>query len=88
MQTAYQYIHFVLLANATKRKTSTWRCVSNTALLNLGTVEWYAGWRQYCFYANEFSIFSSGCLADIQDFIKQLNMTHKMKLAHKKSKIL
>lgn len=72
LKTEYQYISFSLVQNVAKRKTTIWRCLNKKSSANLGTIGWFIGWRQYCFQPNDFTVFSSGCLADIQDFIRQL----------------
>jgi hypothetical protein len=72
MKTKYEYIHFVLDESFQSAKTTRWFCSSNSSDDVLGIVKWYAAWRQYCFFPSEDSIFNNGCLADIQDFIKQL----------------
>lgn len=64
----YEHIHFVKLSD--KPRTSVWSCRNNNSGLELGEVEWYPSWRQYCFCPNAGTVFSGGCLADIQDFIK------------------
>jgi hypothetical protein len=39
----------------------------------LGFVEWYKPWRQWVFQADISAVFSEDCLADISDFLLQLN---------------
>ena len=69
MKTEYQYIHFIKLAD--KPKTSVWSCRNTKSDFELGTIQWYLAWRQYCFFPTN-AVFNAGCLADIQDFIGQL----------------
>ena len=38
----------------------------------LGRIEWYAPWRQYCFHPGISTVWNTGCLDDVQDFIKGL----------------
>jgi hypothetical protein len=33
--------------------------------LDLGTVQWYAPWRRYCFYPSHFALFDASCLREI-----------------------
>lgn len=66
----YQYIHFVRVGE--KPKTSVWSCRNNRSGGELGTVEWYGPWRQYCFLPSGPSVYSDGCLQDIQTFIEQI----------------
>ena len=35
----------------------------------IGRIEWYAGWKKWVLVSNETTVWSSECLADVQDFI-------------------
>lgn len=74
MQTNFEYISFkeVAYPSNTKRKTSHWICRANRSGIKLGEVRWYPAWRQYCFFVAPNSVFSLGCLTDIQKFIAEL----------------
>lgn len=77
MKTEFEYIHFKqVVGNSKKKKTSTWACRSNRGGGDLGTVSWYSPWRQYCFSpvsgAGVVTIFSKGCLHDIESFLQEL----------------
>jgi len=77
MKTQYQYIHFDKKFNLAK--TTIWACVNNNGGYELGEVKWSPGWRQYCYFPlhpNK-SVYSSGCLKDIADFIEQLMAERK-----------
>lgn len=39
---------------------------------SLGIIKWYSPWRQYVFYPAESTLFSSGCLQEISNFISAL----------------
>jgi hypothetical protein len=71
MKTQYQYIHFVKVAD--KPKTSVWSCRNTHRGDELGEVHWYPAWRQYCYFPTQPAIYSIGCLADIEDFIRHLS---------------
>ncbi len=49
-----------------------YRIFNNRSGLSLGTIEWYARWRQFCFFPQRFSetVWSAECLADLQNAIK------------------
>ena len=49
-----------------------WSCRNNTSGGELGIVEWYTGWRRYCYWPVGREVYSAGCLGDIMDFIDQL----------------
>jgi hypothetical protein len=70
MKTQYKYINFVKIAD--KPKTSVFACINNRSGEPLGTVQWYAPWRQYCFFPANECVFNVGCMDDIKDFIGQL----------------
>ena len=70
MQIKYTFIHFVLTAE--KPKTSVYDCISNRGGDILGEVAWYPTWRQYCFQPDYGTVFSRGCMEDINHFIRQL----------------
>ncbi len=64
------YIEFRRLPS--KRKTSVWSVCATRSGKALGVVQWFTGWRQYCFMPLEDTVFSKGCMEDINDFISQL----------------
>jgi len=43
----------------------------------LGIIKWFGPWRQYCFFCMEVSVFSSGCLRDLDKFLVTLNKAKK-----------
>lgn len=73
MKTQYRFISFVERGVEPIRKTKVWDCLNQGHGYHLGIIRWDGGWRQYVFAPATLSlpIFSTGCLADIQDFIRQ-----------------
>ncbi len=71
MKLNYQFINFKLVEH--KPKTSVYSCCNNKSGGELGVVKWYSAWRQYCYFPTVQAVYSKGCLADIKDFIEQLN---------------
>lgn len=65
MKTKYKYIYF-------KEWTNFWEVLTNKNNLLLGTIYYYTPFQQYSFSPTEHTTFSPDCLADIIDFIKQL----------------
>lgn len=63
----YEYISFVPVES--NGKTSIWNCINNKSQFVLGVIKWNSGWRQYCFFPTQDTVFSMGCLDDISDFI-------------------
>lgn len=70
----YQHIHFVRLPTPPRRKTPIWSCRTNRNGDELGQVRWYSSWRQFCYFPTAQAVYSAGCLADIQTFIRQLRV--------------
>ena len=67
----YKYIHLVKIKEVTGEWI--WSCKNNKNEYDeLGWIEWYKPWKQYCFCPATGTVFSGSCLADIIDFIKQL----------------
>jgi len=71
MKTKYRFIHFVMIYSTDK--TQVWDCRNNRNGGSLGTVRRYYPWDQDCFVPEGNTVFSAGCLADIQTFIEQLH---------------
>lgn len=71
----FEYIHFVEVDR--KPKTAVYSCRNNTSRGEIGRVQWYGAWRQYCFFPAPNTAFSAGCLADIESFLKQLKEGNK-----------
>ena len=71
MKTEYQYIIISELEVAPGRSTKKYAVQTKNGIW-LGAIGWYSRWRQYTFAPEPGSIFSSGCMVDVCDFIKQL----------------
>lgn len=70
MKTQYEYITFTHYES--KDKTEVWQCSSVRKGFVLGYVKWYGGWKQYSFFPSPGTLFNRGCLADIQNFLKEI----------------
>jgi len=73
-QIEYKYISFRVIEE--KPKTKVWGCFSKHGD-KLGEVRWYAGWRQYCYFPEIGTIYSSGCSTDIAHFTNQVQIGHR-----------
>lgn len=69
MKTKYKFIYF----EAGYR--DCWFCYSNKKKTALGLVEYYGRWKQWCYFPASETVYSHDCLADIRDFLNQLNRT-------------
>jgi hypothetical protein len=66
-----KYLRFRFLGVSSSGKTNVWLVDSLKSDFLLGEIKWYSSWRQYCFFPTPDSLFNSGCLKDIQGFIKR-----------------
>jgi len=71
-----KYIEFRL--KKTLGKTSIWYCVNIHQEYAIGVVKWYPRWRQYCYFPFTETVYSAGCLEDIQTFISEKMEEHKI----------
>jgi hypothetical protein len=53
----------------TKTKTKLIRVNAQRNGTTLGTIKWYAPWRQYCFFPADECIFNVGCMMTIVERI-------------------
>ncbi len=58
-----------ILLTERRPKTNVWTVFSTRTGNPLGHIKWFGRWRQYTFMPEFDTVFSSGCLNDIQDFI-------------------
>jgi len=65
----YRYFSIDRLPKPKGRKTFTYTVVSCKDASELGQIKWYGPWRQYCFFPVAKSVWSPGCIRDIQDFL-------------------
>lgn len=68
----YRYFRIEEVPPAPKRVTSIYRVISKGNGAELGTLRWYNSWRQFCLFPAANTVWSAGCLADLQDFFKRL----------------
>ena len=71
-----QYLAFVGLdyldGKSLKKKTSTIGVFHRGTVTRLGIIKWYTPWRQYVFFPESETLYSSGCLQDISNFISKM----------------
>lgn len=70
----YKHIKFLMLElnRETNPPTLKYLC-ANKSQEDLGLVQWYEPWKQYCYFDKVEGIYSQSCLLDIADFLSQLN---------------
>ena len=52
----------------------------------LGEIRWHSSWRQFCFFPEDNTIWSKGCLSDVQDAIHDINLERLDENERKKEK--
>jgi len=72
----YRYFTIEKLPRDPDRRTDKFevRALSGETLATIG---WWNAWRRYCLYPHALTVWSAGCLADIQDFIGKLMAERK-----------
>lgn len=74
-----EYIEFKLVRKLPK--TGVYAVISKSSGKPLGVIRWYVPWRQYVFVPIRVveTVWSSGCLQQLQDFINKLMKERKKK---------
>lgn len=65
---AKSYLAFVPVPVAPNRVTAIWN-VTTSEGSPLGEIRWFAPWRRYVFFPVPNTLFDSGCLKEIANFI-------------------
>lgn len=73
-----KYIRFNEVNNPGK-KTRIYEVINLSGDYILGFIHWYTAWRQYIFEPMDNTVYSHGCLEDIQNELKRLNYEQKTK---------
>ena len=69
---------YISFSKAEKQNPSTWTyTVQSNDGYPLGTIKWFASWRQYAFYPEQETVFEKTCLAEITEFCMILNTRQK-----------
>lgn len=69
----YEYFKVEKNKEASKgKKTDVYDIINSNSGGRLGQVRWYSEWRRYCFFPDSDTVFSKGCLEDVNTFINQL----------------
>jgi hypothetical protein len=73
----YEYISISWAGSSPSGKTNKYSVTNNKSGDLLGVIRWHGPWRQYVFLAAPLTLYSAGCLADIQSFLNETNEAHK-----------
>ena len=63
-----KYVLFSYHSQSKSGKTSIWHVSNRFDQSFLGLIQWYAPWRQYCFYPYGNIVLAGSCLKDIDEF--------------------
>jgi len=69
------YIKFEIIYE--NPKTNVYSVKNRKSESLLGFIKWYGAWRQYCFFPVNSTVYSSGCMKDINDFIEKITEERK-----------
>ena len=53
-----------------RTKTRQWSIISQSSGDILGAIKWYGAWRQFTFFPMPGTIWNSGCLTEIHEFLQ------------------
>lgn len=73
MESKYIQMEFI----EQKPKTVVFEVQTKSDQTRLGLIKWFGRWRQYVFFPESKTVFSKGCMADINSFIEHLMENHK-----------
>lgn len=79
-----KYLEFKLVGH--KPRTEIWHVLSKRHGNRLGVIQWYAPWRQYCFYPEADCVFNNRCLQKITEFLEHLMIRYRIKRKTRKIK--
>lgn len=58
-------------------KTDVYDIKNKKSEINIGKIKWYSNWRQYCFFPSKGTVYSKGCLTDVNEVIERLEKDRK-----------
>jgi len=66
----YKWFEVQELPPCGRRKTPLYVITRRDSTIALGHIEWHGPWRRFVLVPAELSVWSAGCLADVQDAIR------------------
>ena len=81
-----EWLEFRETLQLPNRKTKRFNVWSKCSESVIGSIKWYPQWRHYCFFPEEYTVYSDRCLIEISKFIAKLNTNHKNWCGGKKMK--
>ncbi len=79
MNAIAEYEYFRVFATSLRpgRKTHKYEVLNRRRRTLIGVIQWYGPWRQFCFFPERGTVWSAGCLADMQDAIAKVKEHHQ-----------
>ncbi len=74
----FGYIEVYQTGTSKSGKTQTFSVRNRAHGDELGTIAWHGPWRQYCYSPADFTLYSAGCLRDVEGVLKGLNTDHRV----------
>lgn len=71
-----EYLEFVDAGTSASGKTRVW-IVARIGGDDLGLVQWFGRWRQYCFFPAPATVWSDGCMRQVQEFVAAATKAHR-----------
>jgi len=65
------YTYIEIIEQESSGKTKRFQIRNRKSGKVIGEIKWYSHWRQYCFFPLGGTVFSAGCMKDIQGFISR-----------------
>lgn len=78
-----RYLDFVLDEPHPRRTTHLVHVVRITSRERLGEISWYGSWRQYVFVPDSNTIWSAGCLDEVQRYVTKMQTDWRLTQATK-----
>ena len=72
-----KWLDFMSLGRSPSGKTERWSVHAKQGGAALGEVKWYSGWRRYCFFPFDGSLYEQDCLRDIATFCEMRTMEQR-----------
>lgn len=73
----YEYFDVYRGPQQKGRKTPMYRLINRHSSSLLGVIEWYGSWRQFCFFPEDMTVWSDGCLREVRDFIAKAKQDYQ-----------
>ena len=70
----YKYFYVVYELPTNGKKTGTYYICNVGANNIIGEIKWWSGWRKFCYFPYEDTVWDSKCLNDITNLLESINI--------------